>query len=947
LSANIHRHTPVLAATDARGLAVRQVAYLRAVESDHPAARISTAQNDAAGRLVAQRDPRFSSTATQPNQAALYSLSGAALLTDSVDAGWRLSLTGDAGQVLEQWDGRGSHWQNEYDELRRPVALHEYALGMDLRTVERLTYADNSAEFAERNQCGSLIRHDDSAGTLWLRQVALNGGLIRQTRRFLPDRADLSANWPATEADRDALLQPGTGYTSQHRYGPSGEVLEQKDASGHLRQFNFDRAGQLQRIDLTLKDRASLPLLIAADYDAAGRLLAQIAGNNVTSVASYQPANGRLEHLTATASTRQRLQEMSYEYDPVGNILRLVDHTQADSYFDNQRVAAQNTYNYDSLYQLTSAKGRETAGAGQTPELPELNIPSPIDPARLLNYTEYYEYDTGGNRTLLRHESDKNPFSRRMYVDPQSNRALPWSEGEGAPDFSHHFDSNGNLQYLASGAQPMTWDARNQLQGVINVQRPTGINDGEWYRYNAAGERVVKFSTRQARNVIHQDIVHYLPGLEVRTADVREELQVIDVQLAHGSVRCLHWIKGPPDGIDNDQVRYSIDDHLGSSCLELDQQAAVISHEGYYPYGGTAWWAARSQVDADYKTIRYSGKERDATGLLYYGLRYLAPWLGRWINPDPLGVVDGLNVYRMVGNNPINFIDVQGGMMQPAHIVVGIGGSMSTTPPSVPSAAPPATMTPDLSFHQLAQTSKPPPMPPVESQTWGEWGKNAVLTAVNSKVGLALLPVSTSSPANAAVVGAILTASTQLLIQATLFNPGWSHAGTWDPAGDGSMPPTDVTQAANRAFSMINTGTTLAGTVGGLVLGPLVGGYVDELRGTKLKAANTAKAGELSTNINRLIAEQRLLDNVSKYAQRSLREQVLEVESLVGITWNTMEMLEKIQNLETEPYLPSPPTSPVGTIPDVYSPTGDSGDIPALNLAILRKRTSSISQTQL
>lgn len=642
-------------------MAVRQVAYLRAVESDHPAARISTQQYDAAGRLVAQRDPRL----PRPNQTAFYSLSGAASLTDNVDAGWRLSLTGDAGQVLEQWDGRGSHWQNEYDELRRPIAIHEYALGEDLRTFERLTYADNSAEFAECNQCGSLIRHDDSAGTLWLKQIALNGGLIRQTRRFLPDQADLSANWPVTEADRDPLLQPGAGYTSEYRYGPSGEVLEHIDAGGHLRQFKFDRAGQLQRIDLTLKGQASQPLLRAADYDAAGQLLTQIAGNNVTSVASYQPANGRLERLTATTATCQRLQEMSYEYDPSGNILRLVDHIQPDSYFDNQRVAAENTYTYDSLYQLTCAKGRETADAGQNPGLPELIIPSPIDPGRLLNYSEHYEYDTGGNRTLLRHESDKNPFSRLMYVDPQSNRALPWKEGEDVPDFSRHFDANGNLQYLASGTQPMTWDARNQLQGITTVYRSSGLNDGEWYRYNAAGERVVKFSCRQARTVTHQDVVHYLPGLEVRTADEREELQVVHVQLARGSVRCLHWVNGPSDDIDNDQVRYSIDDHLGSSCLELDQLAAVISHEGYYPYGGTAWWAARSKVDADYKTIRYSGKERDASGLYYYGARYYAGWLGRWINPDPIGSTNGLNLYRFCGNNPICRIDPDGRMWQP------------------------------------------------------------------------------------------------------------------------------------------------------------------------------------------------------------------------------------------------------------------------------------------
>ena len=98
-------------------------------------------------------------------------------------------------------------------------------------------------------------------------------------------------------------------------------------------------------------------------------------------------------------------------------------------------------------------------------------------------------------------------------------------------------------------------------------------------------------------------------------------------------------------------------------------------------------------------------------------------------------------------------------------------------------------------------------------------------------------------------------------------------------------------------FSSINLTVTLATALVGGTLAPIVGGYVDELRGTKEKGENKAKAAEMGTNINRLIAEQRLLENVTKKAQDSLHEQVLEVESLIGITWNTMEMLEKIQKL--------------------------------------------------
>ena len=660
MTATVHANTPQLSVIDSRGLAVRHVAYCRRENTGViPQARITRQQHDAVGHLRMLRDPRFQAPDARPNMTTIYGLSGGTLITDSIDAGWRLRLYGEAGTAQEAWDGRGSHWRHEHDDQQRPVATHEQAKGSIPRTIERLTYANNSVDFAERNQCGQSIRHDHSAGVVWFKQRGLNGGSLRELQRFLPDLADVQADWPDLEADRDQLLQPGTGYTTQRHYGPTGEVLVQTDAGGHRQHFSVDRAGQLQRIDLTLAQQTLQPLLKAASYNAEGQLLEQVTGNDVVNTATYEPSTCRLQRLIATSADRQ-LQSLSYEYDPVGNIVQLVDHTQPDTFFSNQRVAALNSYTYDSLYQLVCATGRETAGAGQTPGLPELIVPSPIDPGRLLNYSEYYEYDAGGNRTELRHISDTNPFRHLMRVDPISNRALPWSEGEEQPDFERNFDANGNLRYLLPGTQPMNWDARNQLQSVTTVRRTTGTDDGEWYRYNAAGERVVKFSIHHARTVTHKRVVHYLPGLEVRTGDNGEELQVIVIALARGNVRCLHWAKSKPKEIEDDPLRYSVDDHLGSCSLELDQHANVISHEGYYPYGGTAWWAARSAVDADYKTIRYSGKEQDASGLYYYGFRYLAPWLGRWVNPDPAGNIDGLNLYRMVGNNPILYTDALG-----------------------------------------------------------------------------------------------------------------------------------------------------------------------------------------------------------------------------------------------------------------------------------------------
>ncbi|WP_241090236.1 RHS repeat domain-containing protein, partial [Pseudomonas viridiflava] len=213
--------------------------------------------------------------------------------------------------------------------------------------------------------------------------------------------------------------------------------------------------------------------------------------------------------------------------------------------------------------------------------------------------------------------------------------------------------------------QSLSWSIRNQLQQITTVQRETGLDDEERYVYDGQGQRVRKINSAQAsgRTLINE--VRYLPGLEIRTTADGEILHVITAQAGRNGVRVLHWEAGKPDGIANDQMRYSLNDHLGSSTLELDQQGGLISQESYYPFGGTAWWAGRSAVEAKYKTVRYSGKERDASGLYYYGLRYYAPWLQRWINPDPAGDVDGLNLFSFVKNSPVGHIDPAGSVSTP------------------------------------------------------------------------------------------------------------------------------------------------------------------------------------------------------------------------------------------------------------------------------------------
>jgi insecticidal toxin complex protein TccC len=667
----INRSTPSVTVYSNQGLAVRQLGYYRREIDEAATVRIHLQRYNSAGQLKSSIDPRLSvnylanSATTIPNQQQQSTLSGAVLKSDNVDAGIRVAFPDVQGKPLWSWDSRGTENSVDYDKLRRVTAVYEKERGKEKVCRERFRYGEASDIGEKNNTVGQLIKHYDTAGLQLIPEYNLLGIATQDERIFLT--SEKIADW-ANDNTENAKLLEELSYASSSETNVLGETLTQIDAANNERHTRYDIAGQVSQTTLQLSGEAEKFLVHHRIYRATGQLQEETLGNGVQLQYFYEADTQRLTEKRATRLLGNKvLQSLHYNYDPVGNVVSIEDKAQEVEYYKNAKAESISHYVYDSLYQLIAADGVESEQASrEISRLPHAISFGNKDACRLVNYQKTYNYDAGGNLYAIQHQG-AGTYTQELIIDTLSNRGI--EKRAAGPTLHESFDANGNYLYLNID-QPLSWDTRNQLQETVQIERSDTIFDKETYVYDGSGMRVQKKRTYLAENQIHTERVRYLSGLELRehwqtnsqgeNKQIREKLQLIQAQAGNVPVKVLHWQSGKPDAIENDATYYSLSDHLGSNQIELNKTAEVVSFESYYPYGGTAIWSTRNQIEADYKYQRYSGKERDHSGLYYYGYRYYLPWLGRWLNPDPAGTADGLNLFWMAWNNPVNLVDPDG-----------------------------------------------------------------------------------------------------------------------------------------------------------------------------------------------------------------------------------------------------------------------------------------------
>ena len=219
---------------------------------------------------------------------------------------------------------------------------------------------------------------------------------------------------------------------------------------------------------------------------------------------------------------------------------------------------------------------------------------------------------------------------------------------EQIPDYT--YDEHGNM--LTMPHIKNYWDEKDRLFSAGNS---TFIN---YNNYDAQGNRTRKVVEKG--NII--ETRYYINGYELFRKEVNGVIEVERTTINIADDEKV-FVRIETETGQKEVIRYQYDNHLGSACLELDNSGQIISYEEYHPFGTTSYRSGQNDVEVSLKRYKYCGKERDdETGLYYYGMRYYAAWICRFVSVDPLQFeYPEYTPYQYAGNKPITFIDLDGG----------------------------------------------------------------------------------------------------------------------------------------------------------------------------------------------------------------------------------------------------------------------------------------------
>lgn len=556
-------------------------------------------------------------------------------ITQNIDSGTRWLLADIAGKPVYSWDSRNHQIQNTYDQLQRPILVLLSDLSVSVVkeiVVEKTVYGTDP----NKNNIGQIAKQYDQSGLTEFSSYDFKGNPLQTVKKF----ADEYKNYISWDQPATCNLELETKYEYDALNRPTHKTLP----NSTVETYTYNKAGLLETV--TNDGQAYVNNI---NYNEKGQRTDIYYGNNSKTKYEYDESTFRLNRLLTTRNNgADILQDLNYTYDPVGNITEQIDNAQQTHYFNNAVIEPKGQYTYDALYRLIKATGRELESL-QMPTHEDFtnNIPNPnVASNAMQNYTQQYIYDELGNMQQVK---SIGQWTRDYYYNFANNNYL-LGHTDGTTGYT--YDAHGNMLTMPH-LQALNWDYKDQL---LNVELDVSGNKA-YYIYDAGGNRTRKVIEKG--NVIEERF--YLGDYELyrktTSGTVDFERKTVHISDDKKKIALIETKTG-----EQEVTRYQYDNHLGSASLELDENAEIISYEEYHPFGTTSYRSGRTETETSQKRYKYVGKERDEeTGLYYYGARYYAAWICRFVNVDPLQFeYPELTSFQYASNRPITGIDLDG-----------------------------------------------------------------------------------------------------------------------------------------------------------------------------------------------------------------------------------------------------------------------------------------------
>ena len=567
-------------------------------------------------------------------------------LTSTDPLGRRTTLMRSAwGSPVRIEDPLGGENRYEYDAFGALLGVRD-ALGNEVASVGynargmklSVDDMDRGAWVWTRNALGETTALRDAKGAVTRFEYDKLG---RITKRIAPDGTS-TWTWGISAAKHEIgrlAALAGPGYSEQFIYDNLGRPASHtvvSDASysftfkynalGLLNLLTFPKTGSGTALRVRHEyDSGRLTQLRDADslsetwwalnaQDAAGNALDESFGASLRVVSGYSPLTGELEYRQAGSNGGTSVQDLAWDWDAAGNLMRRRDHAQGLT----------EEFSYDALDRLVASRRNGSVILG-------------------------LDYDATGN--ILRKTDVCSGISTCYGYDPQRRHAVVTAGAQ-----SYRYDANGNMTSRNAAAIAWTSDGLPRSIGHANgnsSQFSYGPDGNRWKqvaKYGSATETTL-YAGQDFEKVIQGGVTtwrHYLPA----PGGVAVQLRRSD---------------GSPAA-----MRYLTLDHLGSTDRVTDAAGDVLVAESFGAFGArrrangngvptASELASIAAVTRD----GFTGHEHlDNVELIHMNGRVYDPQLGRFISADPYVPMphdgQGLNRYSYVLNNPLAFVDPSG-----------------------------------------------------------------------------------------------------------------------------------------------------------------------------------------------------------------------------------------------------------------------------------------------